>query len=211
MADVKWEIKGREFVNCNCDYGCPCQFNALPTKGFCQAVGAFEVQTGHHGSTKLDGLKGVAIMAWPGPIHLGNGEAQLVIDQRGNDAQRDALIKILAGQDTEPGATIFQVFSATFAKVHDTIFADIDFQVDVEKRMSRLKIAGVADGRGEPIRNPVTGDEFRGRIDLPNGFEYTLAEMGRGWTKTTSAIKLDLQNSYGQFADIHLSQSGIVR
>ena len=27
---IKWEIKGREFGNCNCDYGCPCQFNALP-------------------------------------------------------------------------------------------------------------------------------------------------------------------------------------
>jgi hypothetical protein len=30
VAMIKWEIKGREFGNCNCDYGCPCQFNALP-------------------------------------------------------------------------------------------------------------------------------------------------------------------------------------
>ena len=29
MADTKWTIKGREFVNCNCSYGCPCQFNGL--------------------------------------------------------------------------------------------------------------------------------------------------------------------------------------
>ena len=32
-----WFIKGREFVHCNCAYGCPCQFNALPTHGNCQA------------------------------------------------------------------------------------------------------------------------------------------------------------------------------
>ena len=28
-----WEIKGRELVNCTCEYGCNCQLNALPDKG----------------------------------------------------------------------------------------------------------------------------------------------------------------------------------
>ena len=31
MPYVEWEVKVREFANCNCNYGCPCQFNALPT------------------------------------------------------------------------------------------------------------------------------------------------------------------------------------
>src|SRR6266480_344293 len=44
MADTKWTIKGREFINCNCSYGCPCQFNGLPTHGDCQAVGGFEIE-----------------------------------------------------------------------------------------------------------------------------------------------------------------------
>ena len=35
---VTWEIKGREFGSCNCNYGCPCQFNALPTHGHCRAL-----------------------------------------------------------------------------------------------------------------------------------------------------------------------------
>ena len=29
--------------NCNCSYGCPCQFNALPTHGFCEAAVALEM------------------------------------------------------------------------------------------------------------------------------------------------------------------------
>ena len=33
-----WELKMKEFVNCNCAYGCPCQFNALPTNGNCQGI-----------------------------------------------------------------------------------------------------------------------------------------------------------------------------
>jgi hypothetical protein len=211
MTDVKWTIKGREFVNCNCAYGCPCQFNALPTHGHCQAVAAFQITEGHHGDTRLDGLNAVGILAWPGPIHEGKGQALIVVDERATPAQREALLRILSGQDTEPGATVWQVFSGTLDKVHDPVFARIDFNVDVDARKARVLIAGMVEGRGEPILNPVTGAEHRARIDLPHGFEYTLAEMGRGWSKTSGPIKLDLADSYGQFANLHLCQSGVVR
>jgi len=211
MTDTKWTIKGREFVNCNCSYGCPCQFNGLPTHGHCQAVAGFEIEHGHHGPTKLDGLKFVGIFRWPGAIHEGKGEAAVVIDERATEAQRGALLRILTGQDTEPAATVFAVFASTLEKLHDPIFAPIDFTVDVAGRKARLVVQGVTEGRGEPIRNPVTGTEHRVRIDMVDSFEYTLAEIGRGWTKTTGPIKLELTDSYGQFAEIHLCQSGVVR
>jgi hypothetical protein len=211
MTDVKWTIKAREFVNCNCAYGCPCQFNALPTHGNCEAVAAMQIDTGHHGSTRLDGLKFVGIFRWPGAIHEGKGEAAVVIDERASPAQRDALLRILTGQDTEPGATIFQVFSTTLEKLNEPIFAAIDFEVDIDARTSRLVVRGVAEGRGEPIKNPVTGAEHRARIDIPNGFEYSIAEMGRGWTKVSRPIQMNLADSYGQFAHVNLCQSGIVK
>lgn len=207
---VDWTIKAKEFANCNCAYGCPCQFNALPTHGNCKAIIGFDIEQGHHGTTRLDGLKAVGVLAWPGPIHEGRGEAQLIIDQRASPAQRESLLRILAGQDTEPGATVWQVFSTTLTQVHDPIFAPIEFVVDIERRTARLLVPGVIEGRGEPIRNPVTGAEHRARIDIPNGFEYRIAEMGRGWSKSAGAIKIDLADSYGQFANIHLCQNGIV-
>jgi hypothetical protein len=208
---AKWTIHGREFTNCNCAYGCPCQFNALPTHGNCCAVVGIQIEKGHHGETKLDGLRIAGIFTWPGPIHEGGGEALPIVDKRANEAQRNALLKIMSGQDTEPGATIFSVFATTFKNVHTPVFADIDLGIDVGRRRAHLKVEGLIEQRGEPIVNPVTGAEYRGRIDLPNGFEYTLAEMGRGWTTTKGPIKLDLADSYGQFAELHLSQSGIVR
>jgi hypothetical protein len=211
MMDVKWTIKGKEFINCNCAYGCPCQFNALPTHGFCEAVCGFQIDSGFHGETRLDGLRFVGIFHWPGPIHEGRGEAAVVVDAGATPKQRELLLRIMCGQDTEPGATVFQVFSTTVEKLHDPIFASIEFEVDVDERKARLVVPGVTEGRGEPIVNPVTGQQHRARIDLPHGFEYLLAEVGRGWTTATSPIKMKLTDTYGQFANIHLSQSGIVR
>jgi hypothetical protein len=211
MPDLKWTIKAREFVNCNCSYGCPCQFNALPTHGHCEAVAGMEIERGHHGDTRLDGLRFVGIFRWPGPIHEGKGEAAVVIDERATPLQREALLRILTGQDTEPGATIFNVFASTLEKLHEPIFAPIDFKSDVEARIARVVVPGVTEGRGEPIKNPVTGAEHRVRIDIPNGFEYSLAEIGRGWTKVTRPFPMTLDDTYGQFAHVNLCQSGIVR
>jgi len=211
MTDVKWTIKAREFVNCNCAYGCPCQFDALPTYGHCEAVAGIQIDQGHHGDTRLDGLRFVGLFRWPGAIHEGKGEAAVVIDERATETQGGALLRILSGQDTEPGATIFQVFSTTFVKMHEPIFAVIDFDVDIDARKGRLVVRGVTEGRGEPIKNPVRGAEHRARIDIPNGFEYSLAEVGRGWTTVSHPMKFKLNDSYAQFAHVNLCQSGIVR
>lgn len=210
MTDTQWEIRGHEFVHCNCSYGCPCQFNARPTHGNCQAVIAIEIEEGHHGATRLDGLKIAAVAVWPGAIHEGRGQIVPIVDERATPEQRAALLRIMSGLDTEPGATIFQVFSATYEKVHDPVFAKIDFSIDVDGRRAALNVPGLVEARGEPILNPVTEAPHRARIDLPQGFEYAVAEAGRGWASTSGPIPLQLQDSHAHFAKLHMTQSGIV-
>jgi hypothetical protein len=209
MAGTQWSIDAVEFTNCNCAYGCPCQFNALPTHGHCQATVGFEIAKGHHGETKLDGLRVAGMFKWPGPIHEGNGEACVVVDERADPAQRDALLRILTGQDTDPGATIFQVFSTTLTKLHDPIFAPIEFKADIDKREAHVKTAGVMEARAEPIRNPVTGAEHRIRINLDHGFEYKTAEVCSGVSDATGPIKLHFENTHGHLCQLRLTQSGI--
>jgi len=116
--DTQWTLHGREFANCNCSYGCPCQFNALPTYGKCWAVVGIQIETGRHGDTSLDGLRLAGIFKYPGAIHEGNGEALPIVDRRANDAQRNALLRIMSGQDTKPGATMFAVFASMLSKVY---------------------------------------------------------------------------------------------
>ena len=57
----------------------------------------------------------------------------------------------------------------------------------------------------------MTKAEHRVRIDMVDGFEYTLAEVGRGWTTVSNPIQFELADSYAHFAEIHLCQDGIVR
>jgi hypothetical protein len=206
-----WEIKAKEFANCNCAYGCPCQFNALPTHGNCEAAVALEIEQGHYGDVKLDGLRMGGVFQWPGAVHEGRGKCQPFVDERADDKQREALLKIMSGQDTDPMATMFAVYFSTLEKVYDPIFAKIEFDVDVEARKGRFRVDGVAESQGEPIKNPITGAEHRARIDLPHGFEYEIAEIGSGTTKTQGNVVLDLKSSYAQFAHLHLSNHGVVR
>ena len=208
---TEWEFKGRELVNCTCEYGCNCQFSALPDKGHCHAVVGIQIDEGRHGDTPLDGLKVAAVFKWPGPIHEGNGEALAFVDSKANDAQREALLRIMTGQDTDPFATVFAVFASTVTTMHEPVFTDIDFSVDVEGRTGRLKIDGYVDMTGQPIRNKVTGEETRAQIRLPNGFEYEIAEIGSATSRATGPMTVEIDEKYAQFANLHLGSHGVVR
>ena len=212
MGDTgtRWHIKGREFIHCNCAYGCPCQFNALPTHGECKAVLAFEIDEGRFGDTDLSGLKFAGIVAWPGAVHEGHGHIVPIVDERADDKQRDALLRIMSGQDTAEGATVFQVFSTTYEKVENPVFAPIQLDIDIDGRSARLNIPGWVEARGEPIRNAVTGKESRAQIRLPSGFEYDVAEMGRGWAETQGPVDVQLSDSHAHFAKIDMTESGVV-
>ena len=166
---------------------------------------------GRISSTRLDGLRAAGIFRWPGPIHEGKGEGVHVIDRRATPEQRNALLRILNGEDTEPGATVFQVFASTCNKLHEPIISDIDFELDIAARTARARVDGVLEMRGAPILNPVTGAEHRVRIEQPNGFEFALAEVGRGWSTAREPIAYELADTYGQFARIHLCHTGMVR
>jgi hypothetical protein len=96
-------------------------------------------------------------------------------------------------------------------KVHDPIFAKIDLDIDVKGRKARFNVAEVIEARGEPILNPVTKTEHRVRIDMPEGFEYSRAEAGRGWAQTMGAIKLALNDSHAHFTELNINGNGVIR
>jgi hypothetical protein len=206
-----WVIRGVEYGNCNCNWGCPCQFGAPTTHGHCEAVVTGHIDEGSFNETKLDGLDWALLLHWPGEIAEGNSTEQAIIDQRADIDQREALRKILHGESTAPGATHFFVYNSTMTTVLDTLYAPIDLAIDVEARTASVKIGDLIESVGAPIISRFNGNPVRSGISLPGGFEYTYAEMGNGNTTSRAGIKLDLKDSYGQFNVLHMNQDGIIR
>jgi hypothetical protein len=210
MAHVDWSIRARSLSACNCAWGCPCQFNALPTYGNCRAAVALQIEDGHFGDIRLDGLKAAGIFAWPGAIHEGRGEGLAIIDESAKPEQREALLKILSGQETEPFATIFSVVAAMLEKFHEPLFRPIEFESDMESRTGRFSVEGIVDAKAEPIRNPVTGAEHRAKVTLPHGFEYLEAEYASSAVRTRGAIANDWSGRHAHFCVLHLGPNGVI-
>ncbi len=210
MSMTEWMLRGPEISTCNCDYGCPCQFNALPTHGDCRAAVGMHIEKGNHGRVKLDGLNWAATFAWPGPIHLGQGEAQAIVDERASPEQREAILKILSGQDSEPGATIFQVFSTTIVKMHDPVFRRINIKADMKSCDGEIHVPGMLDVATTAIRNPITGAPHHAKVSLRSGFEYSEAEYASGKAKSAGPIILDTKDCHAHLALIHMTGKGVV-
>ncbi len=177
MAYVDWEIRGPKIGGCSCQYGCPCEFNARPSHGYCQGLEAHLIEKGHFGDVPLDGLVVAAWYRWPGAVHEGKGVVQGFIDKRATARQVEALGKILGGEEQEP-TTVFNIYGSTMETEYDTIFDEIDFRCDIAARTGSLRVGDMLRLDIEPIRNPVTGQPHRARIVLPEGFEFRDAEMG---------------------------------
>jgi hypothetical protein len=210
MAD-RWMIRGLEYSNCNCNVGCPCQFNSPSTHGHCEAIAAGTIEEGSFNETRLDGLRWSLFAKWPGEIAEGKGRLRVVVDERADAKQRAALVKILQGESTKPGGTHFAVFRSTMSEVLDPLFAPIDLSIDMEARRARLRIPNLAESDGSPIVDPFSGNEHRARIELPNGFEFTRAEVGKGTTRVQGPIELRYEDSHAHINVLHVNQDGVIR
>jgi hypothetical protein len=207
----KWMIRGKQYSNCNCAFGCPCQFGADSTHGSCEAITSGLIEEGYFNDTPLDGLKWILLLKWPGEVSDMNGKQQVIIDERADEAQREALRKILHGESTEPGATHFFIFNSTMSEVLEPIFSPIEMTIDVDARKANTRVPNLVKSDGAPIVDEHTGEESRMRIDLPDGFEFTIAEMGTGTSKATAGLQIKLSDSYGQFSILHMNQKGVIR
>jgi hypothetical protein len=114
-------------------------------------------------------------------------------------------------QDTAPFATMFAVYAATVTKMHDPVFTKIDLELDIDGRRGRIFVKDYIDTIGEPIRNKMTGADSRAQIVLPEGFEYAVAEIGSASSKTQGPVEVEMKDTYGQFARLHLNNNGVVR
>ena len=163
MPQTEWRLKGDWIKNCNCAFGCPCDFNPRPPNGDCKGLVGMHIIDGHFGDVRLDGLNFCATVDFPGPLHEGNLTSLFLIDERADARQRQAILQLTSGKEGLPWA----VFASLTAKLLDPVFAR--FEVRANGLSSRVSAAPYLEMELATINNPVTGKAERLQLRKPTG------------------------------------------
>ncbi len=158
-----WNYKGEILTACSCDWGCPCNFNAPPTQGFCEGGWAIKIKEGKYKDLPLDGVGFALICKWPRAIHEGEGTARLWIDAGADNQQKEAVDQIVRGKI---GGRPWPIFAATIDHWLETTYAPFEWEFDGEN--SRYEIGEEVHLTLTPMRNPVTGKPVAAKILLPD-------------------------------------------
>ena len=187
----RWHLTGQVLVTCNCDWGCPCNFNALPTHGKCEGGWTWHVDNGSFNDTKLDGLNFSVYVNWPAAIHEGNGEALILIDENASDDQRAAIERLVEGKIGGP----WGILGWTWPKIHGPYSASYDVVLDGTN--SKIKCGDYVDIECGPIRNPVTGNESHPGVVLPQGIIFKRGDLGTTTRfRVSNGIEYDHSGKY---------------
>lgn len=163
MKPIKWRAKVEHLVACNCNWGCPCVFDAPPTPGYCEGAVAYRVVTGKYGDVTLDGLKWALVIRWPGAIHERNGRGVLFLDARARGPKREALEAIASGRAGGP----IGIFMSTVDAGLEVREARVEFKF--RGANSAFQVPDAVEVAFEPILNPVTKLPHYPSVDLPTG------------------------------------------
>jgi len=195
MAEkVPCYLKGVFVAGCSCDWGCPCNFEAPPTKGFCEGGGIWHIEHGHYGGVQLDGLRLGGFAHSPAALHLGNVTLLVLVDERA-DAQQRAAIEAMF--PTTPPFSIFYSLTSTFLGFHY-----VPIEVQLNGTRSRVTIPGTLELALAPIINPVTGEEEPATLLKPKGFTSQLQELCATAVLrfTKEGLSYDHSGKYGEFS-----------
>jgi hypothetical protein len=193
MATPSWTASGRYYETCSCDFVCPCilqQMSVEPTAGTCTFAMAFQVERGKYGSVSLDGLGFIVLGLTPEAMGKGNWSVGLVIDERANAEQRDAITAIGSGSGGGPMAAL----SGLVGKFLGVETAPIRFEESGAKwsvsagrlvDMAAEAAMGIDPSNTEPLHLDNTGHPASSRLALAHARKSHVDALGLRWNDTT--------------------------
>ncbi|MCB5179680.1 DUF1326 domain-containing protein [Streptomyces antimicrobicus] len=156
----RWHVEGDWFDTCRCDVPCPCTFAQPPTYGACDGVLAWHIDRGSYGDVPLDGLNVLMVASFTGNVWGEHSDAYagVFLDERADEAQREALLMIFGGQAGSWPAELNSMFGAEMRGM-DT--AAIEMSVDEDLGSWRVSVPGRVDAAGEALTGPTTPEGRR--------------------------------------------------
>lgn len=195
---TEWFMEGPRITACNCDPGCPCDFNQLPTHDHCEGVFGMRIDSGRFGDVDLSGLHWLTFVRWPGAIHFGNGECQHVIDSRADEAQREAILEAIRGRH---GDTLLEIIRLVCPTEHEPVSAPFEWSYDLEARTASIRAGDQVEIQADTLRGIEPPDPYRVIVRIPGGMEY-VNEANEAETaqakriRSSATIDLDVENGH---------------
>jgi len=204
MAQTSWQLSGDYFETCSCDYLCPCLPTNLAgrlTKGYCNFAFVFHIDRGRYGGVGLDGLNFAVVGHSPEDVMgKGNWSVGLILDERANPEQQQALTAIASGQAGGPMAAL----APLIGKFLGTEARPIHYQKNGMHRS--VSVPGVLDQAVEGVKGAASPAEplyidntlhpANARLALAKAVHSHLHVFGIDWDDTSG------QNN-GHFAPFH--------
>ncbi|HEX5071389.1 MAG TPA: DUF1326 domain-containing protein [Vicinamibacterales bacterium] len=193
MAAPSWSISGQYFETCSCDFVCPCilgQMTARPTKGWCNFAMALQIERGSYGNVPLDGIAFVVLGYTPEEMAKGNWSLGLVIDERANAEQREAVTAIASGAAGGPMAALSGLVGKFLGAEQAPIRIDrsgLKFAVKAGNLVDMAVEAqmGVDPNATEPMFLENTGHPVSSRLGLAHASKSHVHALGLAWDDTS--------------------------
>ena len=144
-----YSLEGTLIEACSCNVNCPCWIGEDPDLGECFAIVAYGIERGQIGALDVSGLNLVLICHIPGNVLAGNWKVVALVDERGTQEQRDALLSAFTGK---LGGPLGDLWEALIGEVKGVEFVPISHEV-VEGSGS-LRIPDLVETEMEPYRGP---------------------------------------------------------
>ncbi len=189
MATPSWNVSGKYFETCSCDFVCPCilgQMAVRPSKGSCTFAMTMEVERGSFGSVTLDGVTFIVLGFTPGEMGKGNWSVGLVIDDRASADQREAVTAIASGAAGGPMAAL----TGLIGKFLGAEFAPIKVESSGRKwtvkagnlvDMGAEGAMGIDPNATEPMFLENTGHPVSNRLAVAHASKSHVHALGLTW------------------------------
>lgn len=189
---MTWRIEGKYMETCNCTFLCPCvpsHLTASPTEGDCRVAIAMRIDKGEKDGIKLDGLSFIVLMHAPKAMAEGNITVGLIVDERANEKQVEAIGAIATGAAGGPMAAL----GPLVGKVAGVEKRAIRFEIDGMKYSVKAgdlidqACEGVAGAvrTSEPLFLENTGHPVSARLALAKATRSVFNAFGIKWNDTS--------------------------
>ena len=148
-AGTVYSLEGSLIEACSCNVNCPCWIGEDPDLGYCYAIVAYGIERGQIRDVDVSGLNLVLCCDIPGNVLAGNWKVAALVDERGTEEQRNAMLEAFTGK---LGGPLADLWDALIDEVRGVEFVPISHEVKGGTGM--LRVPGLVETQMEPYRGP---------------------------------------------------------